>query len=110
MCFGNSGFGAWNSFRISCFVLRASCFEFLRLPVSHASITIEDALGQLLLERMFFYFSLIDRDAEAGAGIRANESALFFNGEAFLNDILPPGHVLVNRLADDVTGLRETKL
>ena len=32
------------------------------------------------------------------------------DGEAFLDDVLPPGHVVVDRFADDVARLREAEL
>src|SRR5947208_2611746 len=80
------------------------------LPVANAAVGVEVALGQLLLERVFGYLRLVDLDAQAGSGARADEAAIAFDGEGLRDDVLAPGHVGVDGLADDVGGGREAEL
>ena len=90
--------------------LRPSVQFPLRSPIPHAPIAMEHPLQNLLLERMFLYFGFVDRDAQAGAGVGFDETALFLDGEAFLDHVLPPGDVGVDRFSNDVARLREPKL
>ena len=58
---------------------------------------------------MFFDLRLVDLDAQTGPAARPNDSALLFHGEALTDHVLPPRHVLMDRLADDVIRRRETE-
>src|SRR6185369_16710495 len=78
-------------------------------PVACAAIFVEDALRHLLLEWMLFDRFLIDTDAEAGAGVWPHQAALGLDGESFLHHVLPPRHIVVDGLADDVARLREAE-
>ena len=45
-----------------------------------------------------------------GLRVGPDDAAFRLDGEAFLHHVLPPGHVVVHGLADDVAGLREAEL
>ena len=59
---------------------------------------------------MLLHLGFIDRDAQTGPGVGPNDAPLFLDREPFLNDILPPRHIGVNGLADDIARLRKTEL
>lgn len=48
-----------------------------RSPVADAAVGVEDALGDLLLEGVFLDGFFVDGDADAGAGVGADEAAFF---------------------------------
>ncbi len=69
-----------------------------------------DTLCDLLLRRMLFGGSFIDRAAETWSGVRSHDAPLLFNREPFLGHVLLPGHVVVDGLANEIARLGEAKL
>ena len=59
---------------------------------------------------MFADFVLVDLDAEPGFLVREDDPAFLLDGVSLLDDILPPGDVVGDGFADDVTRLGETEL
>ena len=56
---------------------------------------------------MFLNFILVQFNAKAGFFVGADETAFFFDSESFAYYIIPPRHVRMHCLADDVAGLAE---
>src|SRR5258708_5824021 len=82
--------------------VRFGFHSFSFSPVADAAVGVEGALRYLLLERVLGDFGLVDLDAEAGRAAGANEATLLLDGEAFGADILPPGDVQMDALANNV--------
>jgi len=80
-----------------------------RLPVADAAVRIEHSLRQFLLERVFRDGGFVDRNAQARASIWLHQSAFRFDREALVDDVVSPGNIVVNGLADDVSRLRKTE-
>src|SRR5438876_746469 len=76
-----------------CTIASTPAKAFAMLPISHAAVGIEDALGQLLLERMLLDLGLVDRDTQSWFRIGPHNPPGAFHGEPFLDDILPPGDI-----------------
>jgi hypothetical protein len=79
-------------------------------PIAHTAVLVECAEQLLLLEGMLAHFSLVDLDAQAGLGAGADGPSLIVNDEAFGDDVVPPGDVGVDVLANDLAGLGKAKL
>src|SRR5437867_9724249 len=58
----------------------------------------------MLLDR-----SLVDVDAKAGACVWPHKAATWLDSKSFLHHVLPPRHVVVDGLADEVARLREAE-
>jgi hypothetical protein len=51
-----------------------------------------------MLERMFFYFRLIDINSQAGLLIGKSDSFSFLDHESFAHDLISPRHIAVQRV------------
>ena len=80
------------------------------LPIADATVLIEDALRNLLFERVLFHFVFVDCDFISRLFVWYHRSRFFVDGESFLHNVVPPRNVVVHRLADDVTRLRKPEL
>src|SRR5688572_1667558 len=80
-----------------------------RSPVADAAVGIERALEDFLLERVLADLVLVELDAEAGFVAGAHEAAFRFHRKALGHDVPAPRDVLMDRLADDVTGRGEAE-
>src|SRR5687768_2346423 len=79
-------------------------------PVTDAAVGIESALEDFLFEWVLPDLVLVELNAEAGLATGAHQAALRFHRKSLGHDIAAPGHVLVHRLADNVTGRGEAEL
>src|SRR3954469_19838277 len=80
------------------------------LPVPDAAIGIEGPLKKFLLKGVLPDFGFVDLDPESRSGRRPHRARLPIDLESFADDVVPPGHVRVDRLANHVGGRREPQL
>src|ERR1700722_8183266 len=89
---------------------QATFTPLTKSPIANASVLVEHALQHLLLKRMLLHLRLVDRDAQTRLRVGPNDAAGLFHGEAFLHDVLPPRHIRMDGLANDIARLRKAEL
>ena len=82
---------------------------FRCLPVTNAAIRVEDSLWHFLLEWVFENFIFVDFDTQPRTRIGRHGPSRRIHNESFINDIIPPRHVIVYRFADYVAWLRKSE-
>jgi hypothetical protein len=76
----------------------------------NAAVGVERALRQLLLEGVLRDLLLVELDPQPRLRVGADDAPGALGDEALADDVLAPGHVAVDRLADHVARLREAEL
>ena len=77
----------------------------LGLPITNSTIAIEDSLQYFLLEWMFSNFIFVDGDTEPWFGIGSHGPRFWIDHETFLDDVIAPWDVVMDRLTNDIAWL-----
>src|SRR5688500_154402 len=77
-------------------------FREVRLPVTDAAVGVKNSQDLFLLKRMLADLRFINLDSQSRFCIGPDDSSLPLDEESFAYDLAPPGHIVVNRFADDV--------